>query len=176
MKIIQKKHQRKLCNLYQHKNFTKQLICLWPYPPAIVVAVFGVCWAPFHIERLLWSSISQWTDLMHNIYQYVHILSGVLFYLSSAVNPIIYSLLSTRFRECFRELMCSQAEDNSSVRDSPPFPKILLDPTGSSSRAQAECKDSNAFIPLLSPNMTLSTDTAILTCVCDDATCKTSVF
>ncbi|XP_036957461.1 neuromedin-U receptor 2 [Acanthopagrus latus] len=143
---------------------------------SIVVAVFGVCWAPFHIERLLWSSISQWTDLMHNIYQYVHILSGVLFYLSSAVNPIIYSLLSTRFRECFRELMCSQAEDNSSVRDSPPFPKILLDPTGSSSRAQAECKDSNAFIPLLSPNMTLSTDTAILTCVCDDATCKTSVF
>ncbi|XP_073325132.1 neuromedin-U receptor 1 [Pagrus major] len=143
---------------------------------SIVVAVFGVCWAPFHIERLLWSSISQWTDLMHNIYQYVHILSGVLFYLSSAVNPIIYSLLSTRFRECFRELVCSQAEDNSSVRDSPPFPKILLDPTVSSSRAQAEGKDSNAFIPLLSPNMTLSTDTAILTCACEDATCKTSVF
>ncbi|KAM9362342.1 neuromedin-U receptor 1 [Symphorus nematophorus] len=143
---------------------------------SIVVAVFGVCWAPFHIERLLWSSISQWTDLMHNIYQYVHILSGVFFYLSSAVNPIIYSLLSTRFRECFRELMCSQAEDNSSVRDSPPFPKILLDPSVSSSRAQAEGKDSNAFIPLLSPNMTLSMDTAILTCACKETTCKTSVF
>uniref|UniRef100_A0A8C6V3E1 Neuromedin U receptor 3 n=1 Tax=Neogobius melanostomus TaxID=47308 RepID=A0A8C6V3E1_9GOBI len=70
---------------------------------SIVVAVFGLCWAPFHIERLLWSSISHWTDLMHNIYQYVHLLSGVLFYLSSAVNPIIYSLLSTRFRECFRD-------------------------------------------------------------------------
>ncbi|XP_076598989.1 neuromedin-U receptor 2 [Chaetodon auriga] len=143
---------------------------------SIVVAVFGVCWAPFHIERLLWSSISQWTDLMHNIYQYVHILSGVLFYLSSAVNPIIYSLLSTRFRECFRELVCSQAEDNSSVRDSPPFPKILLDPSVSSSRAQAEGKDSNAFIPLLSPNMTLSMDTAILTCACKETTSKTSVF
>nr|CBN80696.1 Neuromedin-U receptor 1 [Dicentrarchus labrax] len=143
---------------------------------SIVVAVFGVCWAPFHIERLLWSSISQWTDLMHNIYQYVHILSGILFYLSSAVNPIIYSLLSTRFRECFRELMCSQAEENSSVRDSPPFPKILLDPSVSSSRAQANGKDSNAFIPLLSPNMTLSMDTAILSCACKDSTCKTSVF
>ncbi|XP_070815825.1 neuromedin-U receptor 1 [Chaetodon trifascialis] len=143
---------------------------------SIVVAVFGVCWAPFHIERLLWSSISQWTDLMHNIYQYVHILSGVLFYLSSAVNPIIYSLLSTRFRECFRELVCSQAEDNSSIRDSPPFPKILLDPSVSSSRAQAEGKDSNAFIPLLSPNMTLSMDAAVLTCTCKETTCKTSVF
>ncbi|XP_039971898.1 neuromedin-U receptor 2 [Xiphias gladius] len=143
---------------------------------SIVVAVFGVCWAPFHIERLLWSSISQWTDLMHNIYQYVHILSGVLFYLSSAVNPVIYSLLSTRFRECFRELVCSQTEDNSSVKDSPPFPKILLEPSVSSSRAQAEAKDSNAFIPLLSPNMTLSVDTAILTYECEETTCKTSVF
>uniref|UniRef100_A0A8C6V1C8 Neuromedin U receptor 3 n=1 Tax=Neogobius melanostomus TaxID=47308 RepID=A0A8C6V1C8_9GOBI len=96
---------------------------------SIVVAVFGLCWAPFHIERLLWSSISHWTDLMHNIYQYVHLLSGVLFYLSSAVNPIIYSLLSTRFRECFRELVCSHVDESSSVRGSPPFPKILLHST-----------------------------------------------
>lgn len=154
----------------------KQLYSLWPDPLAIVVAVFGVCWAPFHIERLLWSSISQWTDLMHNIYQYVHILSGVLFYLSSAVNPIIYSLLSTRFRECFRELVCSQAEDNSSVRDSPAFPKILLDPCVSSSRAEAEGKDSNAFIPLLSPNITLSMDKEISTCACQETSCNTSVF
>ncbi|XP_028262437.1 neuromedin-U receptor 2 [Parambassis ranga] len=143
---------------------------------SIVVAVFGVCWAPFHIERLLWSSVSQWTDLMHNIYQYVHILSGVFFYLSSAVNPIIYSLLSTRFRECFRELVCSHTEDTSSVRDSPPFPKILLDPSISTSRTQAEGKDSHAFIPLLSSNMTLSMDAAILTCACNETTCKTSVF
>ncbi|XP_034554598.1 neuromedin-U receptor 2 [Notolabrus celidotus] len=142
----------------------------------IVVAVFGICWAPFHIERLLWSSISQWTDLMHNIYQYVHILSGVFFYLSSAVNPIIYSLLSTRFRECFRELVCSHTEDSSSVRDSPPFPKILLDPSVSSCRSQTEDKHSNAVIPLLSPNMTLSIDSAILTCACKETTCRTSVF
>lgn len=141
-----------------------------------MVAVFGICWAPFHIERLLWSSISQWTDLMHNIYQYVHIVSGVFFYLSSAVNPIIYSLLSTRFRECFRELMCSRTEDSSSVRDSPPFPKILLDPSISSSRCQAEEKHSQAVIPLLSPNMTLSMDSGILTCACREASCRTSVF
>ncbi|XP_068171604.1 neuromedin-U receptor 2 [Antennarius striatus] len=141
---------------------------------SIVVAVFGVCWAPFHIERLLWSSISQWTDLMHNIYQYVHILSGVLFYLSSAVNPIIYSLLSTRFRECFRELVCSHPEDNNSVRDSPPFPKILLDTSASSSRAQADAQDFNAFTPLLSANMTLRNDTDTLTRACKDTTVSNS--
>ena len=113
---------------------------------------------------------------MHNIYQYVHILSGVFFYLSSAVNPIIYSLLSTRFRECFRELVCSQTEENSSVRDSPPFPKILLEPSVSSARAQVEDKDSNAFIPLLFPNMKLSMDTTILKNACREKTYKTSVF
>ncbi|XP_074495509.1 neuromedin-U receptor 2 [Sebastes fasciatus] len=160
--------QRKISMNGRRRQINKML--------SIVVAVFGVCWAPFHIERLLWSSISQWTDLMHTIFQYVHILSGVFFYLSSAVNPIIYSLLSTRFRECFRELVCSQAEDNSSVRDSPPFPKILLEPSVSSARAQAEGKDSNAFIPLLPPNMTLSMDNAILTCACTETTSRTSVF
>ncbi|XP_029358694.1 neuromedin-U receptor 2 [Echeneis naucrates] len=143
---------------------------------SIVVAVFGVCWAPFHIERLLWSSISHWTDLMHNIYQYVHILSGVLFYLSSAVNPIIYSLLSTRFRECFRELVCSQTDDNSSVRDSPPFPKILLNSSVSCSTTQVEGKDCSSFIHLLSPNMRLNMDSAILTYACNETSCKTSVF
>lgn len=143
---------------------------------AIVVAVFGLCWAPFHIERLLWSSISHWTDLMHNIYQYVHILSGVLFYLSSAVNPVIYSLLSTRFRECFRELVCSHTDDSSSVRDSPPYPKILPHPPISESRVQDDrSKDSNAF-PLLSHNMSLSMDTAILTCTCKDSALTSSVF
>ncbi|MEQ2247984.1 hypothetical protein ILYODFUR_014724 [Ilyodon furcidens] len=143
---------------------------------SIVVAVFGVCWAPFHIERLLWSSVSQWTDVMHNVYQYVHILSGIFFYLSSAVNPIIYSLLSTRFRECFRELVCSHAESNSSVRDSPPFPKILLDSSISRSRTEYEIKDSTSTIPLLSPSVTLTMETAVLPCVAKETSYNTSVF
>uniref|UniRef100_A0A3B4AFP2 G-protein coupled receptors family 1 profile domain-containing protein n=2 Tax=Periophthalmus magnuspinnatus TaxID=409849 RepID=A0A3B4AFP2_9GOBI len=141
---------------------------------SIVVAVFGVCWAPFHIERLLWSSISHWTDLMHNIYQYVHILSGVLFYLSSAVNPIIYSLLSTRFRECFRELVCSHVDDSSSIRGSPPFPKILLHPTLSGSREE-RAQDCNAY-PLLSHNLSLTMESTILTCTCKDSATMTSGF
>ncbi|XP_024126239.1 neuromedin-U receptor 2 [Oryzias melastigma] len=143
---------------------------------SIVVAVFGLCWAPFHIERVLWSSVSQWTDLMHNVYQYVHILSGILFYLSSAVNPIIYSLLSTRFRECFRELVCSHTDDSNSVRDSPPFPKTLLDPSMAGPRTQALMKDSGSIVPLLSPKGTLSMDSAVLTCMCKEAPCNTSEF
>ncbi|XP_054914201.1 neuromedin-U receptor 1 [Poeciliopsis prolifica] len=72
----------------------------------VLVVVFGICWAPFHTDRLMWSFISDWTDSHHKIFEYVHIISGVFFYLSSAVNPILYNLMSTRFREMFKEVMC----------------------------------------------------------------------
>ncbi|XP_053723824.1 neuromedin-U receptor 2-like [Synchiropus splendidus] len=140
---------------------------------SIVVAVFGVCWAPFHIERLLWSSISHWTDMLHNIYQYVHLLSGVFFYLSSAVNPIIYSLTSTRFRECFRELVCSSSEDSNSVRDSPPFPNILLETSMSGSRSQVKGKRANALIP---SDPSAITDTSVLKRSRKEPDRKTSVL
>ncbi|KAJ7324662.1 hypothetical protein JRQ81_017682 [Phrynocephalus forsythii] len=72
----------------------------------VLVVVFGICWAPFHTDRLVWSFITHWTDAMQHMFQYVHIISGVFFYLSSAANPILYNLMSTRFREMFKEVMC----------------------------------------------------------------------
>ncbi|KAL2090477.1 hypothetical protein ACEWY4_012740 [Coilia grayii] len=97
---------------------------------SVVVVVFAICWAPFHIDRLLWSFTTHWTEHMHGVYEYVHILSGVLFYLSSAVNPIIYNLLSSRFRERFRELVCHQGGATAaSHNSSPPFCKILKSST-----------------------------------------------
>ncbi|XP_056132823.1 neuromedin-U receptor 1 [Lampris incognitus] len=72
----------------------------------VLVVVFGICWAPFHTDRLMWSFISDWTEEHLETFQYVHIISGVFFYLSSAVNPILYNLMSTRFREMFKDVMC----------------------------------------------------------------------
>ncbi|KAF7667214.1 hypothetical protein LDENG_00072070 [Lucifuga dentata] len=72
----------------------------------VLVVVFGICWAPFHTDRLMWSFINEWTDNHLEIFQYVHVISGVFFYLSSAINPILYNLMSTRFREMFKEVMC----------------------------------------------------------------------
>ncbi|XP_008938048.1 PREDICTED: neuromedin-U receptor 1 [Merops nubicus] len=72
----------------------------------VLVVVFGICWAPFHTDRLVWSFVSTWTSHMLYMFQYVHIISGVFFYLSSAANPILYNLMSTRFREMFKEAMC----------------------------------------------------------------------
>ncbi|MBN3298527.1 neuromedin-U receptor 1 [Amia ocellicauda] len=75
----------------------------------VLVVVFGICWAPFHTDRLMWSFIDHWTVDRHLIFQYVHIISGIFFYLSSAVNPILYNLMSTRFREMFTEVMCRRS-------------------------------------------------------------------
>ncbi|XP_063058178.1 neuromedin-U receptor 1-like [Engraulis encrasicolus] len=72
----------------------------------VLVVVFGICWAPFHVDRLMWSFIDDWTSEQLHLFQYVHLVSGVLFYLSSAVNPVLYNLMSSRFREMFKEAMC----------------------------------------------------------------------
>ncbi|XP_078120489.1 neuromedin-U receptor 1-like [Sander vitreus] len=69
----------------------------------VLVVVFGLCWAPFHVDRLMWSYIS---EEHHQVFKHVHIISGVFFYLSSAVNPVLYNLMSTRFREMFSHFAC----------------------------------------------------------------------
>ncbi|NXG12969.1 NMUR2 protein, partial [Grallaria varia] len=75
------------------KSVTKMLF--------VLVIVFAICWAPFHIDRLFFSFVVEWTEPLANIFNLIHVVSGVFFYLSSATNPIIYNLLSQRFRMAF---------------------------------------------------------------------------
>uniref|UniRef100_A0A8C6XT28 Neuromedin U receptor 2 n=1 Tax=Naja naja TaxID=35670 RepID=A0A8C6XT28_NAJNA len=79
--------------LSSRKSITKMLF--------VLVIVFGVCWAPFHTDRLFYSFVATWTEPLANIFNLIHVISGVFFYLSSAVNPIIYHMLSQRFRIAF---------------------------------------------------------------------------
>ncbi|CAN2387948.1 neuromedin-U receptor [Pristimantis euphronides] len=119
---------------------------------SVVVIVFTICWAPFHIDRLLWSFIVRWTDSMHTVFQYVHILSGIFFYLSAAVNPIIYNLLSTKFRESFTELVCRNPENSLSYTSSPAFSRIHKSPSHVESltvtTGRALCREELRFLPL----------------------------
>ncbi|KAK2869336.1 hypothetical protein Q7C36_001207 [Tachysurus vachellii] len=73
----------------------------------VLVVMFGICWAPFHTDRLMWSFMDEFSGVeMFQLFEFVHIFSGVFFYLSSAVNPVLYNLMSTRFREMFKDVMC----------------------------------------------------------------------
>ncbi|KAM3603920.1 uncharacterized protein V6R79_004083 [Siganus canaliculatus] len=80
----------------------------------VLVVVFGLCWAPFHTERLVWSYIDVSSEHHNKLFEYVHIVSGVFFYLSSAVNPILYNLMSSRFREMFSHC-CTHGRPRRSV-------------------------------------------------------------
>lgn len=95
-------------------------------PPVILVVVFAICWAPFHTQRLMWSFISHWSDGHYQIFEYVHVISGVLFYISSAVNPILYNLMSTRFREMFKEVMCHRAHHSAPRNHSLSVTRVTL--------------------------------------------------
>uniref|UniRef100_A0A672HG95 Neuromedin-U receptor 1-like n=1 Tax=Salarias fasciatus TaxID=181472 RepID=A0A672HG95_SALFA len=72
----------------------------------VLVVVFGLCWAPFHVDRLMWSYMDTSSPRHQAVFEQVHIISGVCFYLSSAVNPVLYNLMSTRFRETFSHITC----------------------------------------------------------------------
>ncbi|XP_061654048.1 neuromedin-U receptor 1-like [Phyllopteryx taeniolatus] len=72
----------------------------------VLVVVFGLCWAPFHVDRLMWSLMDTSLEQHLQIFEHIHIVSGVFFYLSAAINPILYNLMSTRFREMFRHISC----------------------------------------------------------------------
>lgn len=95
---LSKTHKKKLSK--RNMQVTKML--------SVLVLVFSVCWAPFHTDRLMWSYMDTSKKEHRRIFGHFHIISGVFFYLSSAVNPILYNLMSTRFREMFSHICCSK--------------------------------------------------------------------
>ncbi|XP_022242466.1 pyrokinin-1 receptor-like isoform X1 [Limulus polyphemus] len=77
---------------------------------AAVVVAFFVCWAPFHAQRLLFvfvSLYSEWTETLRKVNHYLFTLAGCFYYFNSTINPILYSVMSNRFRVAFREKLCT---------------------------------------------------------------------
>ncbi|XP_064618343.1 LOW QUALITY PROTEIN: pyrokinin-1 receptor-like [Liolophura sinensis] len=72
---------------------------------AVVVAFF-VCWAPFHAQRFMTLYVKDWTKTLLEVQSQLFYVSGLLLYVSSTVNPILYNLMSKRYRQAFRETLC----------------------------------------------------------------------
>ncbi|XP_028170832.1 neuropeptides capa receptor-like, partial [Ostrinia furnacalis] len=103
---------------------------------AVVVAFF-VCWAPFHIQRLFFiygDSLPQF----HVINEHLFNVAGALYYVSATVNPILYNVMSGRYRLAFREtLLCRTLRrsdsrnlnlEHTSCRDVTPLPSLNKPP------------------------------------------------
>ncbi|KAF0297699.1 Pyrokinin-1 receptor [Amphibalanus amphitrite] len=69
---------------------------------AVVVAFF-ICWAPFHAQRLLAISVpDKRSEVVNAIMQGLYRVSGVLYFVSTCVNPILYHIMSAKFRQAVR--------------------------------------------------------------------------
>ncbi|XP_018311154.1 neuromedin-U receptor 2 [Mycetomoellerius zeteki] len=78
---------------------------------AVVIAFF-ICWAPFHVQRLIAiygtntedhiTSNGPWMEFLYLLMTYV---SGVFYYVSTTINPILYNIMSNKFRMAFMETL-----------------------------------------------------------------------
>ncbi|XP_020488016.1 neurotensin receptor type 1 [Labrus bergylta] len=70
-----------------------------------VVIAFVVCWLPYHTRRLMFCYISDWSDQLYDFYHYFYMVTNILFYVSSAINPILYNLVSANYRQIFFSML-----------------------------------------------------------------------
>ncbi|XP_034448714.1 growth hormone secretagogue receptor type 1-like, partial [Hippoglossus hippoglossus] len=71
----------------------------------VIVLAFVLCWLPFHVGRTIFSLSLGNSLFIYYLSQYFNLVSSVLFYLSAAINPLLYNLMSTRYRHAVRSLV-----------------------------------------------------------------------
>ncbi|XP_070188778.1 neuromedin-U receptor 1-like [Littorina saxatilis] len=71
-----------------------------------VTVAFIICWAPFHTQRLMVLYVHRWTPELLAAQSHIFYISGVLYFVSSTVNPILYNVISRRYRVAFRQTIC----------------------------------------------------------------------
>ncbi|XP_062971935.1 motilin receptor-like [Elgaria multicarinata webbii] len=69
----------------------------------VLVLAFVICWLPFHIGRIIYINIMD-LNTMH-FSQYFNIFALQLFYLSASINPILYNLVSKKYRAAVYKLL-----------------------------------------------------------------------
>ncbi|KAF4016596.1 hypothetical protein G4228_008176 [Cervus hanglu yarkandensis] len=87
-----------------------------------IVAVYVVCWMPYHIRRLMYCYVpdERWTDKLYDFYHYFYMVTNTLFYISSAVTPVLYNAVSSSFRKLFLEALGSLCREHHPMEPFPP--------------------------------------------------------
>ncbi|XP_072175994.1 growth hormone secretagogue receptor type 1-like [Diadema setosum] len=77
----------------------------------LIAASFFICWFPFHLIRISPNfGYSNWPKPFVEIYHRgLYHVSIVLLYISSSINPILYNVMSARFRRAFQlTILCRE--------------------------------------------------------------------
>ena len=81
-------------------------VCVCVCVTVAVVVAFFVCWAPFHAQRLIVMYVDgdtkKWTSSLMALQNVLYFSSGIFYYISSVINPILYNIMSLKFRQAFR--------------------------------------------------------------------------
>ncbi|XP_066998582.2 neuropeptides capa receptor isoform X1 [Anabrus simplex] len=84
---------------------------------AAVVVAFFLCWAPFHLQRLLYIH-GKGCPNFREINEWLFYITGCFYYLSSTVNPILYNVMSAKYRDAFlKTLFCKESPRKGVSRD-----------------------------------------------------------
>lgn len=93
-------------NVFRVHKFAYACVSLSFFKIVAVVVAFFICWAPFHAQRFMAlygrAYELEGHDLYRTIYQGVHYISGILYYISTCINPILYHIMSNKFRQAFK--------------------------------------------------------------------------
>ena len=77
------------------------------YCSVVVVVAFFICWLPFHSQRLMFVVVTlygEWTLPLQQAQHVLFMVSGVFYYFNSILNPILYTIMSKRFRRGFNDM------------------------------------------------------------------------
>ena len=105
-------HRRRICG----RVHRRQVVCML----ILVMVAFFLCLAPLRIF-VIWYVFSPLRQkLALGVERYLHIISfsRVMFYINSAVNPIIYQMVSTKFKDAFRRTICREQGTNNVLNNS----------------------------------------------------------
>ncbi|XP_040181073.1 growth hormone secretagogue receptor type 1-like [Rana temporaria] len=91
-----------------HKQTVKML--------AFVVVSFVLCWLPYHIGRLLFAWTGMGEFVFYHFTQYFNLISMVLFYLSASINPMLYNIMSQKYRAAMSKIL--KPRQHSQLRNS----------------------------------------------------------
>ncbi|XP_032663554.1 neuropeptides capa receptor-like [Odontomachus brunneus] len=80
---------------------------------SVVVIMFFICWAPFHVQRLLYVH-ALGSDYYPDLNEWLYIVSGCLYYFSTTVNPILYNVMSIKYRQAFKQTICCRTRRTAS--------------------------------------------------------------
>ena len=82
---------------------------------AAVVIAFFLCWAPFHAQRLGYVYFKE-SNIFRTFNEYLMYISGICYYISSTINPILYNVMSAKYRQAFRKTLCGLSGQNGQIQ------------------------------------------------------------